>query len=228
MKKYKFLLFDLDDTLLDFHKAEYHGIKNVMLKYNLDFDEKKYAIYNTINHKYWSMFEKNLIDQKQVLKLRFEEFFLRYNIKVDGKEVDDYYRLQLQDAAYVIPGAMQLLQNLNEKYEIYAATNGVGKTQYSRLVKSKMINYFNDLFISQEIGFNKPDINFFEYCFTNIKNFDKKSTLMIGDSLQSDIKGGIDSGIDTCWYNPNIIENTTDFKATYEIDNLQQILSILK
>lgn len=221
-------MFDLDDTLLDFSKAEYNGIKQVMEKYDLDFSEQLYQEYHEINKKYWHMFENGLIDNEQVLSLRFEEFFNNHHIKVDGSQVDHLYRSYLNNSAYTIAGAINLLNALKDDYDIYAATNGVYQTQCSRLDKAKMNDYFKKIFISEQIGYKKPDTQFFDYCFEQISDFDKSKTLMIGDSITSDIKGGYLAGIDTCWYNPHKDLNQLEIQPTYEVENYEQLYAILE
>jgi 2-haloacid dehalogenase len=201
MNKYKILLFDLDDTLFDFSKSQYIGIKHIMENFNLEFNEDHFDHYLSINKKYWDLFEHNQIDSNSLRSMRFEEFFSFYNIKVNGQEVDNMYRNYLDKSCHLLPGTLSLLKKLYVEYDLYAATNGVSQTQMSRLDECNIKNFFIDIFISEDIGYNKPDKEFFEYCSKNIANFDKNIVLMIGDSLTSDIQGAINFSIDSCWFN---------------------------
>ena len=227
MQKYEFLLFDLDDTLFDFSISQYNGMHYIMKKYGLEFTEDRYQHYLDINHQYWSMLEHKQIDANSLRSRRFEDFFSLYGITVDGKAVDEDYRHYLDNSCHLLPHALDLLKNLYVNYKLYAVTNGIEQTQLSRLDECNIKNFFDDVFISEAIGYNKPQVEFFNIVEERIPGFNKAQALIIGDSLTSDIQGGTNFGIDTCWFNPNHIENTEDLNPTYEIENYDELLSIL-
>lgn len=224
MKKYKTLLLDIDDTVLSFSKAERKALTLTLSKVGLNVTDKILEHYHEINIKYWQMVERNEISRDDCLILRFKEFLPLYKINYDPKEFEDLYRFYLNKQYFVMKNARKVLKELQKHYRIYAVTNGVKETQKYRISKSNMEQYFLKSFISEEIGFNKPSIEFFNHVKENIKDFDIKTTLIIGDSLTSDVKLGINSNIDTCWFNFKYQDNKTNIKPTYEITSLIELI----
>ena len=137
------------------------------------------------------------------------------------------YRAYLGVGHYFIDGAEELLAYLHGKYDLYIASNGVAETQYSRMASAGINKYFKEVFISETTGSHKPEKAYFDYCFARMENFDPKTTLIIGDSLTSDIKGGLDAGIQTCWFNPKGKPSRPDIRPHYEIRSLKELQSIL-
>lgn len=215
MKKYEVLLFDVDGTLLDFNKAEEEGIEGLLNHFGVPVTEENKHKYHVTNKKYWEALERGEITRDQVLSLRFEEYFGDFGIQVDGMEVDGLYRQYLYASAVLIEGAIDLLEYLKGRYALYIVTNGVADTQYHRLAKSGLDKYFDGIFISEEASAQKPQIEFFEYCFEKMGRRDVEHMLIIGDSLTSDMRGGNNAGIDTMWYNPQGAENHTDVHLDY-------------
>lgn len=227
MKNYKYIIFDLDDTLLDFKDNERKGLEKIFKKYNIPVDEKSFNQYQEINKALWDKLEKGNISKKDVLSKRFTEFFKLYNYEIDGQIIEDEYRNSLNSGHKIIPNANFILSELKSMgYIIFSGTNGVGYTQRKRLKDSDLINYFDDLFISEEVGFEKPNIEFFKSISNKYKDINSANTLMIGDSLNSDIKGANNFSIDSIWFNSDNKENST-IKATFEINSLLEILDIL-
>ena len=227
MKKYKFLLFDVDGTLLDFHAAENQALLRTFQMYHIPFHNHIKDIYEEINHRLWKSFEQGLIDKETVLFTRFDELFERLNIHQDGIQFEIDYQKELGKGHQLLPYALDIVKDLSQKYHLYIVTNGVSSTQYSRLQISGLDQYFIDIFVSEDAGYQKPANEYFDYCFQRIDGFDKEHALIIGDSLSSDILGGIHAGIDTCW-----IHDTTscekEIQPTYSITDLRQIYDILK
>lgn len=228
MKKYDVLLFDVDGTLLDFDKAEELGIEGLLTHFGVPVTEENKKKYHVLNKKYWEMLERGEITRDQVLSLRFEEFFGDFGIKVDGMETDRLYRTFLDNSAFLIDGAIHLLEAVKDKYPLYIITNGVAATQKKRLGASGLDQYFKGIFISEEAGSQKPQKEFFEYCFEKMGRRDVENMLVIGDSLTSDIRGGNNAGIDTLWYNPHHQENTAGVSVNYEAATLLEIENMLK
>lgn len=227
MKKYDVLLFDVDGTLLDFDRAEEMGIEGLLEHYGVPVTAENKEKYHHLNKSYWERLERGEITRDQVLSLRFEEFFGDFGISVDGMDTDRLYREYLNKGAFLIDGARELLEGLKDQYELYIITNGVAATQYHRLGKSGLDQYFKDIFVSEEAGSQKPQPEYFEYCFKKMGRRDVENMLVIGDSLTSDIKGGNNVGIDTLWFNPHRQENTKGVHVEYEADSLEKIGEML-
>ena len=227
MKKYKYLLFDVDGTLLDFNKAEEQALINTFQKYNIVLTEQMNQRYEQINKQLWKDFENGLIDKKTIVYTRFVQLFQEFGIDEDGIAFEDDYQDALGEGYFLLPHARDILEKLYQKYPLYVVTNGVSKTQYSRLKGTRIDQYFQDIFVSEDIGYQKPTREYFDYCFKKMKNIDLDQTLIIGDSLSSDIQGGINVGIDTCWYNPHHLKNTKKIFPTYEIEHLDKLKEIV-
>lgn len=227
--RYEILLFDTDNTILDFDKAEEQALKLAFEKNKLYYDDNVLMCYRRNNIRQWQLYESGAIkDKNEVLISRFENTFRELNLFVDCKPTADLYEDYLHDGCFVISNAEEVLQKLQAlNCKLYIVTNGVLSIQNSRMKGSGMDKYFVKRFVSEEIGFPKPSKAYFDYCFDNIPNFEKTKTLIIGDSLTSDIQGGINSGIDTCWYNPKRLKNNSRIAPTYEIDDLEQVLKIV-
>lgn len=227
MKKYKRLLFDVDGTLLDFKAAERHGLEHLFEKYGADMIEPMIARYQDINHSLWDAYEKGEIKKSEISDSRFVKLYEEFYIKDDGIEAERLYRQQLNQSGILKEGARKVCKALSARYELYVVTNGFTKTQKLRLNISGLEPYFHSIFVSEEAGSQKPQKEFFEYCFSHMKAPKPESMLLIGDSLQADIRGGNLAGIDTCWYNPNKEKNTLDVTYNYEIHKLHELLQLL-
>lgn len=222
---YKYLLFDLDNTLLDFTKAEARALKSTFEKFDIPYNEINVSLFRKYNLKYWSLFEEGKISKERLLVKIFEDFFASIDIdKVNPDEFNTYYLDQLTNGSEEIDYAYYLLEHI-KNYDISIITNGVSLTQRKRISKSRLNKYFNHLYISDEIGYQKPKVEFFDYVFKDLNIKDKKEVLLIGDSLTSDISGGIQYGIDTVWFNPKKTDSLV--KPTYVINNLKELLNIL-
>lgn len=227
MKKYKYLLFDVDGTLLDFDKAEQYALEYTFRHYDIPLTYEINQRYEEINKKLWKDFENGLIDKKTVVYSRFVLLFKEFNIPVDGIAFEDDYQKALGQGYFVLPHTIEVLSALYQKYPLYVVTNGVSQTQYSRLEGTDIKKYFQNIFVSEDIGHQKPSKEYFDYCFKNIDKIDLSKTLIIGDSLSSDIQGGINAGIDTCWFNPNHLDKPEAMLINYEIHDLRELLQLL-
>lgn len=223
---YKILLLDLDDTILDFQKSEKVAIVKLMEKYDVIPTEELIIRYHKINKKYWGLFEEGKIEKSKLLVERFVEFFSTLDrFDIDAEQVNiDYFDI-LANVPFELDGAYEFLEEASKKYEIYIITNGAVQVQSRRLSKVNVTKFFKKVYMSEAIGYQKPDVRYFEYVLKDLNLANKKEAIIIGDSASSDIQGGINIGIDTIWYNPN--KKTSHVKATYEVQNYQEILSIL-
>lgn len=227
MKQYHTILLDIDGTLLDFQAAELNGIDEVMKQYKIAPSEELRQQYRSINDRLWKEYELGKISRDQIMGHRFSEFFERIGQPVDGDQAEKQYRERLNESAVLIDGAYEICRILSEKYALYVVTNGVSETQYRRMKKCGLTPFFRDIFVSEDAGSQKPQPEFFEYCFSRMPREDRRNMLIVGDSLSSDIKGGNLAGIDTCWYNPEKAPRDPAVKVDYEIEKLMELKDIL-
>lgn len=230
MQKITTILWDIDDTLLDFQEAEKNAIISCFNKYNLgNVTEEMLQLYSQINKKYWQKLELGQLTKSQVLLERFEEFFLLENIPTHiASDFNDDYQIALGQNPVFKDNSYKLVMDLKRKgYKQYVITNGTKVAQYNKLKNSKLIDVMDGIFISDEIGFQKPNPKFFEHIFKILDSLKKDECIVVGDSLTSDIKGANNFDIKSCWYNPNHKPNDTDARFDYEIDNLNKLLDIL-
>lgn len=225
---YKFLLFDLDHTLLDFETAEETALTQMLEDMNFPDIQAFKDYYKPMNQGLWKDLEQKKLTKQELVDSRFAIGFAHFGITVDGAEMalryQDYISLQGQS----FPGVEDLLEQLEEAgYQLYAATNGVTAIQEGRLAHSTIASYFKEVFISEQLQTQKPDPDFFDKVGQLIPGFSKEETLMIGDSLTADIAGGHASGIATVWYNPDHKENISQVVPTYEVSTYQEIADLL-
>ncbi|WP_304681422.1 YjjG family noncanonical pyrimidine nucleotidase [uncultured Clostridium sp.] len=226
--KYEIILFDADETLYDFKKSEREAFKNTMLKFNINYDENYHLkIYKEINSALWKEFEQGLVTQ-EVLKIeRFKRLSKALKIRFDENEFANSYIENLADASFLYDNSLELIETLNKSFRLAIVTNGLTSVQNKRIRQSNIAKFFDAIVISEEILIAKPNPKIFEHTLKLMNFSDKSKVLMIGDSLSSDIQGGINFGIDTCWYNPNKIINETSIKPTYEISNFDELKLLL-
>lgn len=226
--KYEVIIFDADETLFDFKKSEREAFKNAMLEFNIEYDESYHlSVYSDINKAIWKEFEDGLITQKKLKVERFKRLADKLNIEFDESLFAESYMKHLSYASFLYEDSIELIESLSKGYRLCIITNGLKDVQDNRIKKSVIAKYFEDIVVSEEVNVSKPDPKIFEIALNNIKYLDKSKVLMVGDSLTSDIKGGINFGIDTCWFNANKIENKTEIKPTYEISNLMELKDML-
>lgn len=221
------VLFDLDDTLFDFHKAEKIALTKTLVHFGIDPTEETLALYSTINVAHWKRLELGEISREEVKVGRYRELFETIGVECDPVKATAYYESMLAIGHYFMPGAPELLEELYRKYRLYIVSNGTAKVQEGRIGSSGIAKYMDGIFISQILGANKPDKQFFDICFAEIPDFSLSETVIIGDSLSSDIKGGINAGITTVWFNPKGIENDNDIKPDYTIKELSEVPGLL-
>lgn len=228
--KYKTLLFDADNTLLDFSRSEKEAIHDIFMDHGYDLNDEQLKLYASVNDGYWKKLEVGLVKREDLYWMRFEDFCKEIKADISAKVLAYDYLTALSKKSYLMKDAEKLCASLYGKCRMYVITNGNAVVQEHRFGKSSIAKYFEDSFISEVIGCDKPDIKFFEAVFKKIPDFVHEETLVIGDSLSSDIKGGINSSLDTCWFTPKDIPIPKEFegKITYRVTELMQVLDILK
>ncbi|MEK4427364.1 YjjG family noncanonical pyrimidine nucleotidase [Solibacillus sp. FSL K6-1523] len=227
MKQYQFLLFDLDDTLLDFKAAEQLALPKLFKAQQFPLTEEVYQVYKEINKGLWHALEQGEITQQELMATRFAKTFEALGKKVDGRALDAEFRGYLAESKVFVEGAFELIQSLAPNYELYVTSNGISETQTKRIQVTGLAPYFKHVFASEETGYQKPLKPFFDYVFERIPQFDPEKTMIIGDSYSADIVGGAGAGIDTCWLNPERKEAHAMIQPTYTIDTLSQLIPIL-
>jgi HAD superfamily (subfamily IA) hydrolase, TIGR02254 len=226
--KYKVIIFDADDTLFDFKKSEREAFKNTMEEFNLEYDENfHFKVYKEINTTLWKDFELGIIPQEKINEVRFKIFSEALNIKFNTDKFADSYIKNLGNASFLYDESIELIESLYKDYLLFIVTNGLKDVQNNRIKKSIIAKYFKNIIVSDEVKVAKPNPKIFEYALTDATNTYSYEILIVGDSLSSDIQGGINLKADTCWYNPNKIENKTTITPTYEIYNLMELKDIL-
>ena len=223
----EFLLLDLDDTILDFHKAERIALSKTIRTFGAEPTETLLNRYHEINKWHWEQLELGKLTRDQVLVNRFVALFQELNLSVDAAACVKSYENNLSIGHYFLPGAEETVKRLHEKYRLFLLSNGTACVQHGRLTSAGLYPYFEQVFISQEIGYNKPDKAYFDGCFSRIPGFDPKKALMVGDSLTSDIRGGINAGVKTVWVNPSH-KACGDIRPDYQIEALSQLEALLE
>ena len=225
MKKYKTLLFDSDDTLLDFKTAESKALAAAMKEYGLPFSKELCNIYSEANKVYWKAFEKGEIEKKEIYVGRFELFLKNANIDYPAAKLAAKYEELLSRQYDIIEGADLTCEALQDEYDMYIVSNGNVNVQLARLDGSGFRRYFKDVFVSEKVGYQKPQREFFDFVFSSIGIKDKSEVLIIGDSISSDINGGINAGIDTCLFlsEPNL----SGINPTYTVKNHKELRELL-
>lgn len=224
----EFLFLDLDDTILDFHRAERIALSKTLACFGVEPEEAVLERYHIINRQHWEALERGELTREEVLEGRFRVLFEQLGRPVEARAVTRAYEKNLGQGHYFLPGAQEAVEHLSKKYRLFLASNGTASVQHSRLTSAGLYPYFEQVFISQEMGCNKPSREYFERCFAKIPGFDPQRAMMVGDSLTSDILGGIRAGIKTCWVNPNHTPPREDIPADFEIEALSQLEALLE
>ena len=225
---YTTLLFDADGTLFDYNRAETWALTETFAQYGLRFEPAFSQSYRQVNDPLWEAFEQGQVTQDRLKVLRFERLFEMLGFKVDADDFSASYSRQLGRATFLVDGANDLLAGLDGRYRMLLLTNGLTDVQRPRFGASTIGHFFEDWIISEEVGVAKPDPRIFDIAFERLGRPDKSEVLIIGDSLTSDMAGGVAYGIDTCWYNPADRETVPSLPITYEIHSLAQLPAIVR
>ncbi len=222
------VFLDLDDTILDFHKAERIALSKTLRRFEVEPSQAVLDRYHIINIQHWQALERGELTREQVLTGRFQALFRELGYRVDAEAVMQSYESNLSIGHYFLPGAQEAVERLSKSYRLFLASNGTASVQHARLTSAGLYPYFEKVFISQEVGCNKPSKAYFERCFSLIPGFEAEKAIMVGDSLTSDILGGQRGGLKTCWVNPSHIPAPADIQPDYEIESLPQLEALLE
>lgn len=223
----EFLFLDLDDTILDFHKAERIAISRTIREFGVEPTEEILERYHQINKWHWEQLELGKLTRAQVLVNRFGVLFAELGVEVDAAKCAKVYEGNLSQGHWFLPGAEEAVERLSKKYRLFLASNGTAVVQHGRMTSANLYRFFEQVFVSQDIGHNKPSKEYFDGCFARIEGFDRERALIAGDSLTSDIKGGINAGIQTVWVNPEH-KPCGQIRPDHEIEALHQLEALLE
>lgn len=224
----EFLLLDLDDTILDFQKAEHIAIGKTIRDFGVEPTEDVLTRYRAINKYHWECLERGEMTREQVLLGRFSTLFLELGVDVDAEKCARQYEHNLSIGHYFLPGAEEAMEVLFQKYRLFLTSNGTASVQKGRMTSANLYRFFEKVFVSQELGATKPSKEYFDRAFSQVPDFDPSKALIVGDSLSSDIKGGINAGIRTCWVNPGHAAAPADIRPDFEIEALAQLPALLE
>lgn len=225
--KYSILLFDIDDTLLDFSGCQYKSLEQALASNGLTLNLEMFETFKLINRELWQNFEEGIYTKNEILTLRFDLLFVQNGTFGDAAQISHDYLIAMGDHIQYEEGARQLLNDIKGKAIMVAVTNGAKLAQDGKLTKTGLDTYFDYTFISDDTGYHKPQKEYFDIVANEVDGFDLKKVLLIGDGIGSDILGGNNYGIDTCWYNKFGQMAPDHIKPTYEVNKLKEILEIL-
>ena len=226
----KVILWDIDGTLLNFLEAEKGAIRKGFADHHLgECTDEMLGTYSKINVRYWQMLERGEMSKPQILVQRFADFFKTYGL--DTSVADAFnrdYQLNLGEFICFYPHATETVEKLRGRVLQYAVTNGTKVAQDKKLARSGLGELFEGIFISEEIGAEKPNREFFDRVFDAIGHFNEEEILIVGDSLTSDMRGGVNAGIRTCWFNPENKDMPEDMKIDHVISDIEEVMNILE
>lgn len=226
-KRFDIVLLDADETIFDFQRAEAHSFKLMLESFGVEYSDDSLKLYSAINLSLWKALEKGEVTRERLKTLRFERFFERIGVSgIDCVAVNDCYLTNLSNSTFMLPGAPEFVKELSNYCKIYLATNGLTKAQTGRFSQSAIKDYIDGVFISEQIGYAKPDKAYFDYIFAKLSVTDKSRVIILGDSLSSDMQGGKNAGITTCRYSPNGEIVDSDL-CDYQITDYNQFFNIL-
>lgn len=225
--KYKTLLFDADGTLLDFERSEHEAIGETLCRFDLPDSDEIRRTYSLANAEQWRLLEQKLTTKEQLKVDRFRVFCKRVGFDRPAREMAQFYEARLATKNYLLDGALEICETLSQTHDLYIITNGIQAVQEGRLGSSPLKAFFKDVFISEELGAEKPSVEYFDRATARIPSFSAKDALVIGDSLTSDIAGGLAAGIDVCWFNPKGKPAPAEYSIHYTISKLSELEAIV-
>lgn len=225
--RFDIVLLDADETIFDFKKAEAHSFEGMLNTFGVEYTQERLTLYSAINQKLWKALERGEVTRERLKSLRFEEFFSAIGVEdIDCVAVNDIYLENLSRSPFLLDGAEEFVEKLSKYCKIYLATNGLTKAQTGRFAQSEVKDYIDGLFISEQIGYKKPDKEFFDYIFDELGVTDKERVIILGDSLTSDMQGGKNAGITTCLFSRDGNHPDSDL-CDYTISDYNEFFDIL-
>lgn len=225
----KAILWDVDGTLLDFAAAEKAAIQKLFAEFGLGpCSDGIVARYSAISTGYWKRLERGEITKAEVLVGRFRDFFSELGIDTALAEpFNARYQVSLGDTVAYRDDSLEIVKALHGRVKQYVVSNGTVIAQTKKLQRSHLGEWMDGVFLSEELGAEKPSPAFFDRVFAALPDLNKEDMLIVGDSLTSDMKGGLLAGIPTCWYNPFRHPRPTNMAIDYEIQDLHQVFELI-
>ena len=221
--KYQWILFDADETLFSFNS--YLGLKAMLVRYGIEFSEQDYEEFQAVNKPLWVAYQNKEISAQDLQRIRFEK--LAKQTGEDPLVLNQQLMAEMAIVSQPLAQVRETLEGLKDKVKLGIITNGFTALQQKRLNNTETATYFDVVVVSEDVGVAKPDKRIFDYAFAQMGEFELSQVLMVGDTLSSDIQGGINAGIDTCWYNPHRTENSSGIQPTYEIHAMSELIKII-
>lgn len=229
MSRFTTILWDLDQTILDFKKSQRYALRYSFEKLRLEINDEIEALYSDINDSYWKRLERGEIRKEEIHNGRFRTLFEKLGVTgITSEEIEEIYQTALGSVFFFQDEADKLIMQLKERgFKQYIITNGFNRTQANKVHISGLDKMVDGVFVSEIIGYPKPHKEYFDACFAKMGGVSREECILVGDSLTSDIQGGVNAGIATCWYNPEKCPNTSGLLIDYEIQDLRELLHIL-
>jgi 2-haloacid dehalogenase len=232
MKMITNVLLDLDETILDFLKTERVALQQALRQFGIEPTEEVIRTYSGINQKQWQLLEQGLLTRDRLRHRRFELLLEEYDWQVEAAVLAEVYEANLAQGFYYKEGAKGVLEQIYQKYNLYLLSNGTSVVQHSRIAGAGLKPYFKGIYISEDMDANKPDLEYFRRCFADMEQHSGKpvvleETVMVGDSLTSDIQGGINAGVRTIWLNAKGSVPET-ICPDYEIQDISELPGLLE
>ncbi len=225
--RYPILLLDADDTLFDFQKAEKNALKQLLEEFGYPYTDDVLNLYRSINETLWRRYEAGEIGKNELQATRFSRLFTELSLIGDGQAANEQYLDHLSEQGCLMNHALEVCQKLASCCRLYIVTNGISRVQRKRLEKSPLCALVSNIFVSEDTGSQKPQTAFFDYVFERIPDFSREKALIVGDSLTSDMRGGMNAGIDTCWFHGTGQDIAEGIMPTYEITDLTQLPKLI-
>lgn len=218
------ILFDADGTLFDFQRAERHALSETMARFDLEYDDERHPVlYTTINRELWRQLEQGMLTAGALKVERFRRFLVGCEVTLGPEAFSREYLRQLATSSHLLDGAEALLATIRPRVRLGLVTNGLADVQRPRLARSPIGPMFDTVVVSEEVGVAKPDARIFEHALRQLQHDDRETVLMVGDSLESDIQGGLNAGLRTCWFNPSGAANGTAIEPMFEVASLWEL-----
>ena len=222
------VFLDLDDTILDFRQAERTALGRTLAELGISSTPDLAEQYSRINAACWKQLERGELTRRQVKTIRFARLFSQFGLDADPEAASERYMHYLGQGHWFLPGAEEAVARLSKKYRLFLASNGTASIQKSRMTSADLYRYFEQCFVSEEMGASKPSPVFFRTAFARIPDFDPARAIIAGDSLTADIRGGIQAGIRTCWVNTRQLPPNPEIRPDYEIPSLDRLEGLLE